>query len=128
MGKVLSAGQVAAFERDGYVFPVDAMSAADARALGRRIEDYERESGVDATKRLRVKGHLVFPWLVELARHPAILDAVEDLLGPDILVYLSTRPMCLGTRTPPITGSTRTRRRRSGSPSAIPRPRAAASG
>ena len=90
MGKILSAGQVAAFERDGYVFPVEAMSAADARALGRRIEDYEREAGVDATKQLRVKGHLVFPWLVGLARHPAILDAVEDLLGPDILVYLST--------------------------------------
>ena len=90
MGKILSAEQVAAFERDGYVFPVEAMSAEDAQALGRRIEDYERETGVDATKRLRVKGHLVFPWLVELARHPAILDAVEDLLGPDILVYMST--------------------------------------
>jgi len=90
MGRILSAEQVAAFERDGYVFPVEAMSAAEARALGRRIEDYERESGVDATAELRVKGHLVFPWLVELARHPAILDAVEDLLGPDLLVYLST--------------------------------------
>ena len=90
MGKILSAEQVAAFERDGYVFPVDAMSPDEARALGRRIEDYERETGVDATKQLRVKGHLVFPWLVELSRHPAILDAVEDLLGPDIFVYMST--------------------------------------
>ena len=90
MGRSLSAEQVAAFARDGFVFPLRAMSAAEARGLARRIEDHERSAGVDATRELRVKGHLVFPWLVALARHPAILDAVEDLLGPDLLVYLST--------------------------------------
>src|SRR5262249_24535025 len=36
------------------------------------------------------KPHLVFEWVAELVRHPAILDAVEDLLGPDLLVWSSS--------------------------------------
>ena len=36
---------------------------------------------------LRAKTHLLFPWLDELVRHPAVLAAVEDLIGPDLLVY-----------------------------------------
>jgi hypothetical protein len=27
------------------------------------------------------------PWVVELGRNPAILDAVEDLMGPDIMLF-----------------------------------------
>jgi chlorinating enzyme len=38
---------------------------------------------------LRSKPHLVFTWAAQLIRHPAILDAVEDLLGPDLLVWSS---------------------------------------
>src|SRR5436309_1796457 len=36
---------------------------------------------------LRAKTHLLFPWLHDLVRHPAVLAAVEDLIGPDLLVY-----------------------------------------
>jgi ectoine hydroxylase-related dioxygenase (phytanoyl-CoA dioxygenase family) len=35
----------------------------------------------------RIKPHLLFTWLAELVRHPAVLDAVEDVLGPDILCW-----------------------------------------
>jgi ectoine hydroxylase-related dioxygenase (phytanoyl-CoA dioxygenase family) len=35
----------------------------------------------------RNKPHLVFGWANRLVRHPKILDAVEDLLGPDLLVW-----------------------------------------
>jgi ectoine hydroxylase-related dioxygenase (phytanoyl-CoA dioxygenase family) len=31
--------------------------------------------------------HLHFRWAHELATHPRVLDAVEDLLGPDLLVW-----------------------------------------
>jgi non-haem Fe2+, alpha-ketoglutarate-dependent halogenase len=33
----------------------------------------------------RHKPHLVYPCAQELIRHPKILDAVEDAIGPDIL-------------------------------------------
>jgi len=47
--------------------------------------------------------------------HPKVLDAVEDVIGPDILVYHSTmwikepqrRPMCAGIRTAPTSSSIR---------------------
>jgi ectoine hydroxylase-related dioxygenase (phytanoyl-CoA dioxygenase family) len=34
--------------------------------------------------------HLLFTWANELARHPKILDAVEDIIGPDILCWSTT--------------------------------------
>src|SRR5205085_12125410 len=33
--------------------------------------------------------HLLFPFLAGLVRHPRLLDAVEDVLGPDILCWNS---------------------------------------
>ena len=36
---------------------------------------------------VRHKPHLLFTWLNELIRHPRILDAVEDVIGPDILCW-----------------------------------------
>jgi ectoine hydroxylase-related dioxygenase (phytanoyl-CoA dioxygenase family) len=38
----------------------------------------------------RVKPYLLFPWAADLVRNPAILDAVEDVIGPDILVFHTT--------------------------------------
>jgi ectoine hydroxylase-related dioxygenase (phytanoyl-CoA dioxygenase family) len=43
--------------------------------------------GHDANRTLKIKGNLAFPWLMELGRNPRILDAVEDLIGPDILMF-----------------------------------------
>jgi chlorinating enzyme len=39
---------------------------------------------------LRNKPHLLFTWANELIRHPVILDAVEDILGPNLLVWSSS--------------------------------------
>ncbi|HXO03918.1 MAG TPA: phytanoyl-CoA dioxygenase family protein, partial [Stellaceae bacterium] len=36
---------------------------------------------------IRHKAHLLFPFLADLIRHSAILDAIEDILGPDILCW-----------------------------------------
>ena len=90
MPKVLTQAQIDQFWDDGYVFPFDCLTAAEAAEARRKLEAYEREIGGDINKKLRVKVHLSFLWLMELARHPKILDAVEDLIGPNILLYLST--------------------------------------
>ena len=39
---------------------------------------------------VRHKPHLLFTWLNELIRHPRIMDAVEDVIGPDILCWGTT--------------------------------------
>jgi hypothetical protein len=87
MPKHLSVEQVAQFRSEGYVFPFRAISASEAAACRARIEAYEKDVGEDANRTLKIKGNLAFPWLMDLARNPRILDAVEDLIGPDILLF-----------------------------------------
>ena len=87
MPKVLNAGQVAQFRRDGFVFPIRVMSEAAAAECRERLEAFERASGGPLRGELRHKTHLVFPFLADLVRHDAILDAVEDLYGPNIFCW-----------------------------------------
>ncbi|HZP93648.1 MAG TPA: phytanoyl-CoA dioxygenase family protein [Burkholderiales bacterium] len=88
--KRLTPSQVEAFERDGYHFPLRVLSEAEASECRRRVEAFEAEHGLIMKAAWRNKPHLLFPWLNELIRHPKILDAVEDLLGPDLLVWGSS--------------------------------------
>ncbi|HEY4069738.1 MAG TPA: phytanoyl-CoA dioxygenase family protein [Burkholderiaceae bacterium] len=87
MGKHLSDEQVHQFRTRGFVSPMRAMAADQAAEHRRLIEDYERESGRDVNSTLKIKGYLALPALVELARNARILDAVEDLIGPDIMLF-----------------------------------------
>jgi ectoine hydroxylase-related dioxygenase (phytanoyl-CoA dioxygenase family) len=38
----------------------------------------------------QTKFYLRFPWVHKMATHPALLDAVEDLIGPNIMLYHNT--------------------------------------
>jgi ectoine hydroxylase-related dioxygenase (phytanoyl-CoA dioxygenase family) len=46
-------------------------------------------SDPDENERMQYKVHLLYKWLDDLVRHPRILDAVESLLGPDLIVWNS---------------------------------------
>ena len=86
----LSPDQVAQYQRDGYLFPLDCLTAEDVGYYRGRLEAFEREQG-DTFGRLpnlvRSKSHLLFSWMDELVRHPKVLDAVESVIGPDIMIY-----------------------------------------
>jgi hypothetical protein len=90
MGGSLSADQIDQYQRDGFVFPVDCLTPEEVRHYRGQLEAFEREQG-DTFGRLpdlvRSKSHLLFTWMDELVRHPKVLDAVESLIGPDILLY-----------------------------------------
>ena len=95
MPRKLSPSQVEAYARDGFLSPNPALTREEAAACLRRLEGFEAavggaltSDGVDA--RYRSRTHVLLSWVHALTRHPAILDAVEDLIGPDILVYTST--------------------------------------
>jgi len=90
MTRRLTAGEIARYRNDGFHFPVRVMSSEEAGAYRRRLEDHERATGAPIAGNMRHKVHLLFTWANDLARHPAILDAVEDLIGPDILCWSST--------------------------------------
>jgi len=89
MGKRLSAEAVAQYRRDGFHFPLRAISTEQARSYRDRLEAHERATGGPLAGAMRHKVHLLFTWANELVRHPAILDAVEDVIGPDILCWSS---------------------------------------
>ncbi|MFI4998591.1 MAG: phytanoyl-CoA dioxygenase family protein [Reyranellales bacterium] len=87
MGKRLGNEAVAQYKRDGFYFPVRAILAEQARGYREKLEAYERTTGGPIAGNMRHKVHLLFTWAHELAHHPAILDAVEDVIGPDILCW-----------------------------------------
>ena len=87
MSKLLNAQQVAIYRKEGYLAPIRVMSEAEARAARATLEEIEAGMGGPLRGDLRHKGHLLFPFLADLIRHPAILDAIEDVLGPDILCW-----------------------------------------
>lgn len=87
MPKLLSAGQIARYRDEGYVSPVRIMSADEAAAIRARLEEFEARAGGPLKGEFRHKSHLLFTFLADLVRNPRILDAVEDLYGPDLLCW-----------------------------------------
>ena len=84
--KALNEAAVRQYHELGYYAPVSTLSRAEAAELRARLENFEAGAGVLSGK-LRHKPHLLFTWLNDLVRHPRILDAVEDIIGPDILCW-----------------------------------------
>ena len=89
MGKLLSDAQIRAYRQSGYLCPITALSAAEAARCRAKLEAAEAAAGGSLPGRYRHKPHLVYTWAQELIRHPKILDAVEDVIGPDILAWES---------------------------------------
>ena len=87
MPKSLTQAQVDQFWRDGCVFPIRVMSEAAAAELRGRLEEFERKAGGPLKGDLRHKSHLLFSWLGDLVRDDRIVDAIEDLYGPDLLCW-----------------------------------------
>jgi non-haem Fe2+, alpha-ketoglutarate-dependent halogenase len=87
MPKMLTTAQVEQYREEGFVSPVRVMSEAAAGEYRRRLEAFEATSGGPLGGDLRHKSHLLFTWLAELVRHDRILDAIEDLYGPDLLCW-----------------------------------------
>jgi non-haem Fe2+, alpha-ketoglutarate-dependent halogenase len=83
----LSSAAVERYRRDGFYFPIPVLAPHEARALRQRLEAVEGAHGGQLGAELRQKPHLLFTWLADLVRHPTILDVVEDVLGPNLLVW-----------------------------------------
>ena len=74
------------YRKDGYYFPIPVLSAEEAQDCRRKLEAFEAEHQ-GLPERYRFKTYLVWTWLDELIRHPRILDAVEAVIGPNILCW-----------------------------------------
>jgi non-heme Fe2+,alpha-ketoglutarate-dependent halogenase len=87
MGRTLSEAEIAGYRQNGYFFPIPVLSLDEARAYRSRLEAAEAAAGGSLPGPYRHKPHLVYTWAQELIRHPKILDAVEEVIGPDILAW-----------------------------------------
>ena len=87
MPKILTQQQIDTFWRDGCVFPIRVMSGQEAHEIRARLEEFETKTGGPLKGSLRHKSHLLFSWLGDLVRQERIVDAIEDLYGPNLLCW-----------------------------------------
>jgi non-heme Fe2+,alpha-ketoglutarate-dependent halogenase len=85
MKTVLSEEQLRRYEREGILFPIRVLSTTEASSYRGEIETIIRTFPPGSVKRLDSL-HLFFDWAHRLVNHDALLDAIEDILGPDLLV------------------------------------------
>jgi len=91
--KALREDQAAGFRRDGYLFPIPMLSADETAAALADLARYEAWLGAplpETERKWRTMPFVHLPWFNKLVRDPRVLDVVEDLIGPDILVWTST--------------------------------------
>ena len=77
---------------DGYLFPMQVMPPEEAHGLRHELEQLEEDwldNGLPLPLNTykRVNAHCVMPLAARIGSDPRILDVVEGILGPDILVY-----------------------------------------
>ena len=80
------------FARDGFVFPIDVMSGQKAERYRQQLESVEQAARANTpgyNDQLNYL-HVILPFVHEIVSNQRILDAVESILGPDILVWGST--------------------------------------
>jgi non-haem Fe2+, alpha-ketoglutarate-dependent halogenase len=91
--KALIPEQAASYRHNGFLYPIPALTPADIATCLAGLDRLESELGApvaDADIKWRSHAYAHSPWFNELVRHPRILDAIEDVIGPDILVWTST--------------------------------------
>lgn len=82
MPKLLSQAQVAAYHRDGYVFPLRAIAEPEMNATRARFDALCAQEGGSLSKRTNQKPHLLVTWLADMVRHPRIeLATGKDIAG-----------------------------------------------
>ena len=84
MANKLSRQQLTQYERQGIVFPIKALSSEEVSYFNSEFEALIKQCGL---QRRLYNLHLFFEWAYRLATHDAVLDAIQDVLGGDILVY-----------------------------------------
>ena len=90
MPKRLTEAQQAAYHRDGFVAPIDIFTTDEVAEIRAELEAAEAAHGDQLQAAGRNNAHYVLPVLDRIAHDQRILDAVEDVIGPDILVAGTT--------------------------------------
>lgn len=88
----LSSTEIESYHHNGFLFPVDVMPGNEATQFRSEIEDLEKtypdgSLPKQLSQYFRVGAHVVIPMMAKIAAIPAVLDAVQSILGPNLLVW-----------------------------------------
>ncbi|TMQ03604.1 MAG: phytanoyl-CoA dioxygenase family protein [Deltaproteobacteria bacterium] len=90
MTRPLTAAEIDAYHTTGYLGGLRVLSSDEVAKARRHGEQLVARLGGAPRPADMVQPHLHFRWAFDLATHPAVLAAVESLLGPDLLVHSSS--------------------------------------
>ena len=86
----LSANQLKQYKDEGFISPLNIFSKEKAKEIRNEIELIEKEIPGELERSGRYNAHLISPLLDEVTHNSKILDAVQSLIGKDILVCGTT--------------------------------------
>ena len=86
----LSSNQLKQYKDEGFVSPINVFSKEKAKEIRDEIELIEKEMPEELEKSGRYNAHLISPLLDGVTHNPKILDAVQSLIGENILVCGTT--------------------------------------
>jgi non-haem Fe2+, alpha-ketoglutarate-dependent halogenase len=90
----LTRDKIAQWQFDGFLSPFPLLEAEELQSCRAGVQRFEAWLGARINAhpdmKWRSMSHLLMPWAANLARDPRILDRVEGLIGPDILIFTST--------------------------------------
>lgn len=89
MTRVLSTAQIQNYQRDGYVSPINVFSSDKITNINIQLDQFKTKIGGKIAGRYNQKPHLLSPWINSIVRDTKVLDAVEDILGPNIFCWAS---------------------------------------
>ncbi len=87
---ILTEQQVKQYFQDGYIAPIDILNEEQALSVRKEIETIEKEIPKEIEKSGRYNVHLISPKLDKIVHNSKILDAVEKIIGRNILVCSTT--------------------------------------
>jgi non-heme Fe2+,alpha-ketoglutarate-dependent halogenase len=88
--KRLSHDQRERYTRDGVIAPLRLLEHGEAEDALAKLERIEAARAGRLPPSLNAKPHLLIPWAWDIVHDARVLDAVEDILGPDILCWASS--------------------------------------
>ena len=89
MHKVLTKEQIEQYHDEGFISPIRVISENEALSIKNQLEQVEADFPDEINAQSRNNLHLSFAFLDALAHNTIIVDAMEDLIGPDIALWAS---------------------------------------
>ena len=98
------------YPSNGFACPISVLSTEEAEGFAEHFMELKQTQPDIVDQALGTNCQLLFPSLCEIAQRPAVLDAVEHVIGPNILLWsagflssiLKQNPLFPGIRTAPI--------------------------